>query len=241
MFKDKTIVVTGAGSGVGEATALEASLAGARVIALDINPEGPGQLSNKIESQQLDVSQEAEWAAYAATLPDQGVDYLHLNAGIQSAPADAPLDEYRFQRASLDHYRRMMGVNVDGVVYGLHHMLEKMKPGGSIVVTCSLAGIVPYDVDPLYSMSKHAVTGLVRSLKRELGEMDLRINAICPGGVDTNIIPVAQRDQAATFMQPRDIAVEVMKLFLTEESGATWAKVSAGKPAWIIYPPGKRD
>ena len=134
----------------------------------------------------------------------------------------------------------MMGVNVDGVVLGLHYLLPKMKPGGSIVVTCSLAGIVPYDVDPLYSMSKHAVTGLVRSLKRELAERALRINALCPGGIDTEIIPHAQRTETTQFMTPEVIANEIINLFLTEESGATWAKVSETKPAWIIHPPGKR-
>ena len=116
-----------------------------------------------------------------------------------------------------------------------------MNPGGSIVVTGSLAGIVPYDVDPLYSMTKHAITGLVRSLRRELLARDLRINALCPAGIDTAIIPNEQRTQEAVFMTAKHVAEEVINLFLTEESGATWAKVSESKPAWVMFPPGRKS
>lgn len=236
---DTQIIVTGAGSGLGAATVRLALAEGAQVLALDINEQGLAQLSGA-QTRRHDVSDEQDWASLATSLNDQSIDHLHLNAGIQSAPPEAPLKDYAFSNLSLAHYRKMMGVNVDGVVLGLHFLLAKMKPGGSIVVTCSLAGIVPYDVDPLYSMSKHAVTGLVRSLKRELSERKIRINALCPGGIDTAIIPHAQRLESADFMTPTAIADEIVNLFLTTESGATWAKVSEAKPAWIIHPPGKR-
>ncbi|MFT4676504.1 MAG: NAD(P)-dependent dehydrogenase (short-subunit alcohol dehydrogenase family) [Patiriisocius sp.] len=237
---DKRVIITGAGSGVGAATALSAAKQGATVTALDISKTGLSQLGNTVRSRQLDVSSEEGWQSFAESLDIDSIDHLHLNAGIQSAPPEAPLADYAFSKLSLPHYRRMMGVNVDGVVLGLHYLLPKMRAGGSIVVTCSLAGIVPYDVDPLYAMSKHAVTGLVRSLKRELQKLDLRINALCPGGIDTAIIPHAQRIEEAGFMTPEVIADEVINLFLTEQSGATWAKVSDAKPAWVIHPPGKR-
>lgn len=170
-----------------------------------------------------------------------GIDHLHLNAGIQSAPPEAPLNEYRFDHMNLVRYRRLMGVNADGVVLGLHHLLPLMNKNGSIVVTGSLAGVVPYDVDPLYSMTKHAITGLVRSLKNELAEEGLTINALCPGGIDTGIIPEAQRTNDAVFMRPENVASEVLMLFQTSESGQTWAKVSEEKAAWIMRPPGRRQ
>jgi NAD(P)-dependent dehydrogenase (short-subunit alcohol dehydrogenase family) len=238
-LQNRQIVVTGAGSGVGAATTLLALEEGADVLALDISEAGLSGL-NIATTRQHDVSSEEHWFGLAAELNDQSIDHLHLNAGIQSAPPEAPLEDYAFTKLSLSHYRKMMGVNVDGVVLGLHFLLPKMKPGGSIVVTGSLAGIVPYDVDPLYSMSKHAVTGLVRSLSRELSERQIRINALCPGGIDTAIIPHAQRSDTTEFMTPKGLAREVINLFLTEESGSTWAKVSEAKPAWMIHPPGKR-
>ena len=243
-LNERRVIVTGAGSGVGAATVTAAANHGAFVTALDINAPAPSQQNtpaqHKVNSITLDVSSEAHWASFAESLDAASIDHLHLNAGIQSAPPEAPLEKYAFKNLSLPHYRRMMGVNVDGVVLGLHYLLPKMKPGGSIVVTCSLAGIVPYEIDPLYSMSKHAVTGLVRSLKSELAERELRINALCPGGIDTEIIPHAQRTDKTEFMTPEAIADEIINLFLTEESGSTWAKVSEAKAAWIIHPPGKR-
>lgn len=237
-LKNKTVVITGAGSGVGLATAQQCSNGGAEVHALDLNTDQLDAIA--VRSQSLDVSNSDAWKNFAATVDD--IDHIHLNAGIQSAPPEAPLSEYRFGSLQIDRYKKMMGVNVDGVVLGLHYLLPKMKDGGSVVVTCSLAGITPYDVDPLYSMSKHAVTGLVRSLKKELGERDIRINALCPGGIDTAIIPHDQRSASPTgeFMTPDDIAQEILRLFATPESGETWAKVSSAKPAWIIHAPGKK-
>lgn len=107
-------------------------------------------------------------------------------------------------------------------------------------ITGLLAGVVPYPIDPLYSMSKHAITGLVRSLRSELAQQGLRINALCPGGIDTAIIPLAQRDGELELMDPDNVADEVLRLLLVDESGATWAKVSNSKPAWIIEPPGRK-
>lgn len=234
----KRIVVTGAAAGVGLATVQQCLATGATVMGLDVMPQTTD--AGHFSAHQVDVSDSDSWQNFAAQLEANSLDHVHLNAGIQSAPPEAPLEDYSFARLSLDRYRKMVGVNIDGVVLGLHHLLPKVKAGGSIVVTCSLAGITPYDVDPLYAMSKHAVTGLVRSLRTELLNADIRINAICPGGIDTDLIPHEQRTAAAEFMTPDDIAEEVLHLFDATESGATWAKVSAAKPAWIIHPPGHK-
>lgn len=240
-FEGKHVVVTGAGSGVGAAVVKAASDAGARTWGLDVNPDAEGVVSgNGGTFLQCDVSDAASWHHVADKIDT--IDHLHLNAGIQAAPPEAPLEEYRFDHMDLERYRRMMGVNVDGVVLGLHYLLPKMQPGGSILVTGSLAGIVPYDVDPLYSMSKHAVTGLVRSLAREMASRDLRINALCPGGIDTGIIPHEQRTDQAVFMTAAHVASEALRLLEVPDNGETWAKVAESKPAWIMVPPGrKRD
>jgi NAD(P)-dependent dehydrogenase (short-subunit alcohol dehydrogenase family) len=140
----------------------------------------------------------------------------------------------------MERYRRMMGVNVDGVVFGLQTLLPILKSGASIVVTASLAGVTPYSVDPLYSMSKHAVVGLVRSLGPTLAERDIRISALCPGGIDTGIIPNEQRSPDAIFMTPENVAAEVLDLMNPAETGKTWAKVSETKPAFIIRAPGDK-
>ncbi len=243
-LEGKNIVVTGAASGIGASVVAASVKQGATAIGLDIDETKGKLIVENAGGQfyQCDVSQSDNWESIATTLASSigSIDHLHLNAGIQIAPPTAALDEYKFASVKIDRYRKMMGVNVDGVVFGLHHLLPLMKPGGSIVVTGSLAGVVPYDIDPLYAMSKHAVTGLVRSLKWELREQGLRINALCPGGIDTGIIPNDQRTDDAVFMHPDHVAMEVLGLFQTEEPGATWAKVAESKPAYVMHPPGKR-
>lgn len=244
LLKDKNVVITGAGSGIGASVVAASVNQGATAIGLDIDRDkGRGVVESSGGTfYQCDVSQVDAWSSIAAKLADTigKIDHLHLNAGIQSAPPSANIKDYRFAALQIDRYKKMMGVNVDGVVLGLHYLLPLMNNGGSIVVTGSLAGVVPYDIDPLYSMSKHAVTGLVRSLKWELREQGLRINALCPGGIDTGIIPHDQRTKDATFMSPDHVATEVINLFLTKETGSTWAKVAESKPAYIMHPPGKR-
>ena len=244
-FAGKNIVVTGAGSGIGAAVVGLASALGAEVVGLDINRASGESVVNAQGGRfhHCDVSDVTSWQETASMLRrDLGtIDHLHLNAGIQIASPDTPLADYQFSAMNLARYKKMTGVNIDGVVYGLYHLLPLMRSGGSIVVTGSLAGITPYDIDPLYAMTKHAVTGLVRSLKRELGEQQLRINALCPAGIDTGIIPQAQRTQEAVFMTPENVAGEVLMLFMADESGATWAKVRDSKPAWIIPAPGQKN
>ena len=98
-------------------------------------------------------------------------------------------------------------------------------------------------------MSKHAVSGLVRSLGPTLREQGIKINAICPGGIDTAIIPHAQRElmpgdenpvDTGQLMTPEHVAEEVMHLMAVEETGKTWAKLRADKPVYIIRAPGDR-
>ena len=89
-------------------------------------------------------------------------------------------------------------------------------------------------------MSKHAVVGLVRSLGPTLALRSIRINALCPGGIDTAIIPEEQRVDNAIFMTPENIADEVAYLMTVEETGKAWAKVAESKPAFIIRAPGDK-
>ena len=243
-FADKNIVVTGAASGIGAAVVKRVSTLGARVIGLDINQNLPESAisGNQPQFHRCDVSDPSSWQETASMLSKSlgTIDHLHLNAGIQIAPPEASLEEYQFNSMTLERYKKMTGVNIDGVVYGLYYLLPLMRSGGSIVVTGSLAGVVPYDIDPLYAMTKHAITGLVRSLKAELGTRQLRINALCPGGIDTGIIPHDQRTEEAVFMTPENVADEVLMLFSTEQSGATWIKVSEAKAAWVMLAPGQK-
>ncbi len=216
---------------------------GQRVLALDVADTDGQAIAESCGAiyEHCDVGSTRDWQTVVERLSELGTPTnIHLNAGIQIAPPEAPLAEYQFDAMSIDRYRRMMAVNVDGVVFGLQALLPLLSPGSAIVVTASLAGITPYSVDPLYAMSKHAVVGLVRSLAPTLAERDIKINAICPGGIDTAIIPDAQRSTEAKFMTPENVAAEVIRLMSVEETGKTWAKVSEAKPAFIVRAPGDK-
>ncbi len=230
---------------------------GAHVLALDVQ-DAEAMLSadtatcpGTVSFLRCDVSRIDDWSRVAQRVQQIGAPtHIHLNAGIQIAPPEAPLSEYQFEAMQLERYRRMMGVNVDGVVFGLQALLPLCQSGAAIVVTSSLAGITPYSVDPLYAMSKHAVSGLVRSLGPTLEQRGIKINAICPGGIDTAIIPHAQRNQptrdntpvdTTSLMTPEHIAEEVLYLMSVRETGKTWAKLRTSKPVYIIRAPGDRS
>ncbi|MFT7220707.1 MAG: NAD(P)-dependent dehydrogenase (short-subunit alcohol dehydrogenase family) [Candidatus Azotimanducaceae bacterium] len=239
----QTWVVTGASSGIGAAVVRRVREAGHQVLALDVNDTRGRMLADECGAKFLhcDVSQPDDWQRVVEQLDEfDALTHVHLNAGIQIAPPNVPLKEYQFDAMTIERYRRMMGVNVDGVVFGLQALLPLMKTSGAIVVTASLAGITPYSVDPLYSMSKHAVVGLVRSLAPTLAERGISIHAICPGGIDTEIIPDDQKVDGAIFMTPENVADEVIQLMQETDTGKTWAKVSEAKPAFLVRAPGDR-
>ena len=124
----------------------------------------------------FDVTDPAAWERIGP------VDLACLNAGVLTGEADVRV-------LSDEQYRRAVAVNVDGVVFGVRRLARVMERG-SIVVTASLAGLVGMPGDPVYSLTKHAVVGFVRSVAPHLAPV--RINAVCPGIADTPMID-AQR------------------------------------------------
>ena len=87
-----------------------------------------------------------------------------------------------------EEYRRVVAVNVDGVLFGVRRLAGVMGDGDAIVVTSSLAGLTGVESDPIYALTKHAVIGLVRSVAPQLQESGIRINAVCPGFADTPMV-----------------------------------------------------
>ena len=140
----------------------------------------------------FDVSDPQAW------LDVEPADLVCLNAGVL-AKGDGTIDDYR----------RILGVNVDGVVFGVQALTPRMREGSVFVVTASLAGLIPMESDPLYVLTKHAVVGYARSMAPLLEPRGIRINLICPGIVRTPMTEPAQADlDAAGFplMEPEQIA-----------------------------------
>ena len=240
-------IVTGAASGIGAAVVRAVRNSGADVLALDVDEVKGSALAQETGAlyRALDVGALDQWQQFADYLASERTSlgsprYIHLNAGVQIAPPNEPLSEYQLEAATLERYRRMMSVNVDGVVFGLQTLLPLLPPGAAIVATASLAGITPYAIDPLYAMSKHAVVGLVRSLAPDLARRGISIHALCPGAVDTEIIPHAQKTKDAQFMTPADLAKDVIELMAETESGKSWVRLRTDKPRYVIRAPGDK-
>ena len=132
-------------------------------------------------------------------------------------------------------------MNLDGVVFGLQALIPYMRGRDcAITVTASIAGLIALPIDPMYSATKHALIGLVRSVADGMAEgmpdAKLRINAICPGGVDTAIVPDALRAGNIEVMTPDELAREVLDLLVQGKSGEIRVKLAAGVPAYAVPP-----
>ena len=218
-MRDKVALVTGAASGLGRATARALAAAGATVVAADIDADGARAVADEIGGHAVgcDVADlEANRAAVADTEELLGgLDLAHLNAGVATGCTVG--DD--FDPAL---YRRAMGANLDGVVFGVHAALAVLGHGGAIVATASLAGLTGVPYDPLYAANKHAVVGLVRSLAPGLAEAGIRINAVCPGFAETGIIAGIRDALLATgldLIAPEVVAAAVVELFAGDASG----------------------
>ena len=99
-----------------------------------------------------------------------------------------PLDDDLVELIGSDGCRRVLAVNVDGVVFGVQALRSLIEPGGVVAVTTLVAGLTGLSFDPFYAMTKHALVGFVRSMAAPLRD-DIRINAFCPHGIDTAIVP----------------------------------------------------
>ncbi len=184
-------IVTGGASGIGRATALRLAELGAVVVVTDVDDAGGTAVAGQIDGtyQHLDVGRPTEWEAVVA---EHGpFDIAFLNAGV-STDSGIELGALPIVDLTDEAYRRIMSINVDGVVWGARAVMPGMieRGRGDIVATASMAGLAPIAPDPIYGLTKHAVVGFVRSLAAafDAHPADVCVSAICPGFVDTNII-----------------------------------------------------
>lgn len=175
----------------------------------------------------FDVSDPGAWDAVGA------VDLACLNAGVTTAAE------------TVDDYRRVVGVNVDGVVFGVRRLAEVMERGSAIVATASLAGLVPWPGDAVYTLTKHAVLGFVRAAAPGLAERGIRLNAVCPSFTATAMTAAEQPQlEAAGFalMQPEQVAGAILAAARSEETGQAWVVQPGRDPVRFRFPnvPGPR-
>jgi NAD(P)-dependent dehydrogenase (short-subunit alcohol dehydrogenase family) len=222
VLSGKVAVVTGGASGIGRATVRRLAEAGSTVLVVDRDVGAGQDVAEEVDGCFLaaDVSQPEDWAAVVRVAEDEfgGVDIAHLNAGVDTGESD-------LTRLTDAQYRRILGANVDGVVFGIRAVVPAMqrRHGGAIVVTASMAGLLGWEGDPIYSLTKHAVVGLVRSLPAQLTPAGITINAVCPGLVDTPILPGGLRDDLVSsgfpLIEPGVVADAVYDLVVGSETG----------------------
>jgi NAD(P)-dependent dehydrogenase (short-subunit alcohol dehydrogenase family) len=220
-------LVTGGASGVGEATVEALTRAGAVVAVCDINPNG-AKVAERCGGMfvELDVADSRAWAdamreVTAALGP---IDVAHLNAGIMTARADEPIDSAMdLSKITDERCQRIVSINLGGVLHGLRHLWDPMtsRGHGAIVATASAAGLAGYMFDPLYSATKHGVVGLVRSVAPALSGRGVRVQALCPGGIDTPLLPDIAR--SIPLLSAEQVASAVADLLLVERAGTVFS------------------
>jgi NAD(P)-dependent dehydrogenase (short-subunit alcohol dehydrogenase family) len=242
--------ITGGANGFGAGAARRLAGLGATVVISDVDADNGAKVAAEIGGTFVpcDVSSyDDNTAAVARVVDEHGrLDIAFLNAGIASGIGVG--DDFDLAR-----YRRAMGVNLDGVVFGMHAALEAMGRasdggrGGRIVATASLAGLVATPFDPLYGANKHAVVGLVRAAGAAYASQGVLINAICPGFADTNIVSAEARAALTTVGVPLLAVDDVVDAFMAAldsgEGGQCWfIQVGrASEPFRFRNVPGPRD
>jgi NAD(P)-dependent dehydrogenase (short-subunit alcohol dehydrogenase family) len=202
LLEDKSVVITGSGSGVGRASALLFAREGARVVCADVMEDWAKETVRQVEAEgntatvaACDVTKEAQvQAAIAAAVSAFGrLDVMFNNAGVSTPAGAGPFETY-----DDDQWNRLMDINLRGVFYGMKHAILEFKQqgdGGVIVNTGSAAGMVGWG-GTVYGVSKGGVVQMTRAVAIEAAPFNIRVNAICPGAMPGTNFGVHDPEQA---------------------------------------------
>ena len=217
VLNGKVVIITGASSGIGAETARHLSRLGCRLTLAARSEEKLRVLAGELDTDALIVRTDVTALDDVQRMVDTTIerfgriDVMFANAGIY---IPGKVDE-----GDPTQWSNLMNVNVDGVLNCAYAVLEQMKAQGSgdILVTSSISGFVDIDWEPIYSASKHAIQGFVHTLRRQVAPMGLRVGAIAPGAVATELWGVTDPDEIErlaireqSFIRAEDVARAVV-------------------------------
>lgn len=221
-FKDKAVIVTGGGSGLGRAAALSVAKAGGDLVLVDMNKDSLEESKKeiqdavsdaKVEVFEANVTDEEQVKKYVQFTMDKfgKIDGFFNNAGIEGK--QNLTEEY-----GSDEFSKVVAVNLNGVFFGMKHVLKIMKEqgNGSIVNTASVGGIRGVGNQSGYAASKHGVAGLTKNSGIEYGQYGISINAIAPGAIMTAMVEGSLRQMAGEDWEAAGkefVSVNPMKRF----------------------------
>jgi NAD(P)-dependent dehydrogenase (short-subunit alcohol dehydrogenase family) len=233
-FEGKVAVVTGAGSGIGEAVAREITARGGCVVIADVNQAAAERVAKALSAEggtakaiRTDVADAVAVEAMVQFAVEAfgGLDVAVNNAGI-GGPL-APTGEY-----PLDGWRKVIDINLNGVFYGMRYEIPAMlaRGGGAIVNVASILGTVGTTNSPAYVTAKHGMVGLTKAAALEYATRNIRVNRVGPGYIETPLL-TSVLDEAAL----RGIAAlhPVQRLGTSEEVAALVAFLASDRASFI--------
>lgn len=225
-LSDRVAAITGAASGIGLECAKSLLEAGARVALVDRDGDKLKSICAELGERALPVVIDLTDPASVATMLPQILDHtgqldiFHANAG---SYVGGPIEE-----GDPDQWDRMLNLNINAAFRSvravLPHMIERKT--GDIIMTSSIAGLVPVVGEPIYTASKHAIQAFVHTVRRQMAPHGIRVGAISPGPVVTALISDWPKDKldaalaAGDLMEPTEVAAAV-KFMLTRPRNVT--------------------
>ena len=240
-LKDQVTVITGAGSGIGQATALAFARCGADLVIADLSEERLARVVGEIKAfgarvltRKVDVSDRAQVEAFAKyVIQERGhVDILHNNAGVSVGGTVAD--------SSIENWEWIFGINFWGVLYGVKAFLPAMieRKYGHIVNTASMFGLCATPGTPAYNATKFAVVGLGEGLRAEVRKYNIGVTTICPGIVNTRIVADGRLEMKDHSMINRDNLIKFYEKYALSSGQVAKAVVKAVRRNKSIVPVG---